>query len=301
MKPRWHFFPSGLILTTACCGWIVLEQQQGLARVYAWFSLLLGLPGLGLITLVAISIDMVARRKFSRASLLSQVIALTALLPIIQVIHPVMAFPATIQTTSPSATVRLPANVKLKVLWGGDDLVRNYHAVTPDQRWAYDLVVAPYLVGSRQLRDYGCYGVPVVAPIEGIIVDAHDGEPDELPGMLPNKVYQPEGNHIILRLADGTYLIIAHLMAGSLRVERDQWVKEGSLIAQCGNSGMSSEPHIHIHHQRQNPLDVPQNFAEGLPLYFRDHFGDPMPVGGINLDDGKPIAVGVVVQHRGHE
>ena len=46
-------------------------------------------------------------------------------------------------------------------------------------------------------------------------------------------------------------------------------MKEGDVIGRCGNSGHTSEPHIHIHHQRQKPAaSGPVNFAEGLPLFF---------------------------------
>ena len=35
-----------------------------------------------------------------------------------------------------------------------------------------------------------------------------------------------------------------------------QHVNEGEFLAQVGNSGSSSEPHLHIHHQRQDPSKV---------------------------------------------
>lgn len=51
-------------------------------------------------------------------------------------------------------------------------------------------------------------------------------------------------------------------------------------LAQVGNSGSSSEPHLHIHHQRQDPSKVSMFFAEGLPLYFRTEKGAIMPERG---------------------
>ena len=66
----------------------------------------------------------------------------------------------------------------MRVAWGGDDIGRNYHASTSDQRWAYDLMVEPYLTGSATLADYGCYGVPVVAPISGGVVQTASDEPE---------------------------------------------------------------------------------------------------------------------------
>jgi hypothetical protein len=185
----------------------------------------------------------------------------------------------------------------LRVAWGGDGIETNYHAAVPDQRWAYDLLVEPYLVGSAKLEDYGCYGVPVVAPASGRVVNAHDGEPDEVPGISSNNVTAPTGNHVAIQLDTGTYLVIAHLRQGSVRVKTGDSVEEGQTIGQCGNSGNTSEPHIHIHHQRQDPAVFPTNFAEGLPLYFRDHDGPSMPVGGIKIEGETITAVGDVVQH----
>ncbi len=128
---------------------------------------------------------------------------------------------------------------------------------------------------------------------------AHDGEPDMIPGAISNNVQMPTGNHIALKLETGTYLIIAHLKPGSVLVKAGDMVEEGQIIGQCGNSGNTSEPHIHIHHQRQDPNFYPVNFAEGLPLYFRDQTGAPMPEGGLRMEDGKPVAIGVTVQHIG--
>jgi hypothetical protein len=87
-----------------------------------------------------------------------------AILPAASLIIPVR-YPYFLKTTQPSATVRLPADVPLQVIWGGDKLKNNYHVVSPDQRWAYDFVVEPYFSGSPDLKDYGCYGVPIVAPV----------------------------------------------------------------------------------------------------------------------------------------
>lgn len=196
--------------------------------------------------------------------------------------------------------MRLPADVPLKVAWGGDSLENNYHAITPDQRWAYDLVVEPYFLENAQLTDYGCYGVPVLAPADALVTAAHDGEPDATPGVVSNNFEAPLGNFAALQLEEtGTYLIIAHMKPGSLLIETGDTVEEGPQIGQCGNSGNTSEPHIHIHHQRQDPTIFPLNFAEGLPLFFRDHDGEPMPNGGIRIEGESLFAEGDEVQHIG--
>jgi hypothetical protein len=222
------------------------------------------------------------------------------LLPAILLVRPV-AFPASLENTGPEARIRVPADGPLKVGWGGDTLATNYHAATPDQRWAYDLLVEPYAHGSERLEDYGCYGIPVLAPISGLVTLAHDGEPDAVPGVISNNFLAPAGNHVVIKLETGTYLLIAHLKPGSILVKPGDTVTEGQKIGECGNSGNTSEPHIHIHHQRQDPAVFPINFAEGLPLYFRDHDGEPMPEGGIELDGDTVTLTGDTIQHLGQD
>ena len=67
-----------------------------------------------------------------------------------------------------------------------------------------------------------------------------------------------------------------------------------------GNSGNTSGPHIHIHHQRQDPSVFPAGFAEGLPLFFRDHDGPPMPIGGLKKINGRPVWSGQRIRHNGN-
>jgi hypothetical protein len=240
----------------------------------------------------------IIKRRFSRLWIITLLVSLLSLSPAILFVKPI-AYPASLDSTTPSATVRLPANVPLRVVWGGDSIETNYHAAVPDQRWAYDLLVEPYLTGSSHLEDYGCYGVPVVAPVSGLVINAHDGEPDEVPGIASNNVTAPTGNHVVIQLETGTYLVIAHLKQGSVLAKSGEHVEEGQVIGQCGNSGNTSEPHIHIHHQRQDPTVFPVNFAEGLPLYFRDHEGAPMPIGGVKVNGDVITATGDVVRHIG--
>jgi hypothetical protein len=169
----------------------------------------------------------------------------------------------------------------------------------PGVGWAYDLLVEPYLVGSETLEDYGCFGIPVLAPAAGTVSSAHDGEPDVVPGRNSMNYEKPHGNHVAIRLPTGTYLVLAHLRQGSVAVTVGQPVEEGEVLGRCGNSGNTSEPHIHVHHQRQDPTVYPVNFAEGLPLFFRNHDGPPLPEGGIRNENGKLSAAGMTVRHRG--
>jgi hypothetical protein len=270
----------------------------GMMRISGWYLLQLLPPLLGAITLITVVIYALLKKRASRPLIWTGIVSSLSLLPLILWFVP-LAYPASLKKTSPSATVRLPSNLPLRVAWGGNSIKTNYHAVAPDQRWAYDLVIEPYFSGSSKLEDYGCFGTPVVAPIGGKIVSAHDGEPDEIPGIVSNNFEAPTGNYVVILMETNTYLVIAHLKNGSVLVESGDTVEEGQEIGLCGNSGNTSEPHIHIHHQRQDPAVFPINFAEGLPLYFRDHDGQPMPVGGVRFEGDVPFAEGDVIRHLG--
>jgi hypothetical protein len=69
------------------------------------------------------------------------------------------------------------------------------------------------------------------------------------------------GNHVVIRLADGTHAVCAHLRRGSVRVRSGEQVRAGQEIGECGNSGNTTEPHLHC--QRQDVADPA--FAVGLP------------------------------------
>jgi Peptidase family M23 len=81
------------------------------------------------------------------------------------------------------------------------------------------------------------------------------------------------GNHVVLDLGDGTYAALAHLKRRSNRVKEGELVRAGQQLAECGNSGNSSEPHIHF-----QLMDTSRTaFAAGLPFCFA---GSEMPKNG---------------------
>ena len=276
-----------------------LFLSGGMAAVIGWGLLISAGLVPAPLSLLMLAVHAIRKRRFSRPMWATLVLALFALWPGLWAFGLLtFAFPYSLDDSEPSATVRLPSNEPLRVFWGGDRLATNYHAASPDQRWAYDLGVEPAAHGSESLGDYGCYGTPVVAPVAGHVHHATDGAPDHTPGQPSNDGRNPTGNTVVLRLETGTYLIIAHLKTGSVQVAAGDEVDEGDPLGACGNSGNTSEPHIHIHHQRQDPQVFPLPMAEGLPLYFRDHDGPPMPEGGFEVDPaGDIVLTGAVVQH----
>lgn len=190
-----------------------------------------------------------------------------------------IAYPADVQTMDPKIVVRFPLNERALVGWGGDRLETNYHVIKPNERWAYDILIPPAEVKSNKLEDYGIFGAKVMAPASGTVVSIHNNDQDLVPGS--DNFQSMAGNHIYLRVDEtGTFLILAHLKKGSINVRKGQHVNEGEVLAQVGNSGSSSEPHLHIHHQRQDPSKVSMFLAEGLPLYFQTEKGAMIPERG---------------------
>ncbi|MBA3072049.1 MAG: M23 family metallopeptidase [Anaerolineae bacterium] len=291
----WCWIPVLLLsLMLLVSAWAVLFK--GLTGEFVWYGLQIIGPIIGLIFLIVTLIKIIRHRKGTPRQWIALAVSVLAILPIVNLFTPVR-YPYFLSLSKPAATVRLPADAPLQVIWGGDKLKNNNHVFSPDQRWAYDFLVEPYFSGSANLNDYGCYGVPVMAPIDGMVTFAHDNEPDEIPGVISNNVTNPKGNYVVIKMESDTYLVIAHLQPGSVAVQTGDAVTEGQVIGACGNSGNTSEPHIHIHHQRIDPEVWGVGYGEGLPLYFRDHDGPPMPEGGYEIIGNKAVPLGPVVSH----
>lgn len=144
----------------------------------------------------------------------------------------------------------------------------NYHAAYPNMRYAYDLVMEPYDMGSTQNADYGIWNQPIYSPVKGRVVAICNDEEDMMPNLEDFK--SQLGNYVFIEIEEtGTYLVLAHMKQGSIQVQAGDWIEAGTLLGRVGNSGTTSEPHLHIHHQKQNPVET-LTFAEGLPLYFKD-------------------------------
>jgi hypothetical protein len=125
------------------------------------------------------------------------------------------------------------------------------------------------------------FGRPILAPADGTVVDAHDGETDHVGRrsqltLLPYALGQAArvrqgvgavaGNYVIIALRDsGAFAALVHLRAGSLRVGVGTEVTAGQHVADCGNSGNSTQPHVHVQVMDSPDLAV----ARGVPMAFR--------------------------------
>lgn len=180
------------------------------------------------------------------------------------------------------ATYALPFAGEWYVLRGGVDKETTHSWGVISQRYAYDFVMTDEAMRrwrtiGKEVEDYRCYGAPVLAPADGVVVEVREGVRDApRPGTGWLDVLTPDfgGNHVVTRHAEDEYSYIAHLMPGSIVVVVGEWVEQGRQVGRCGNSGRSMEPHVHFHVQdRADMFD-----AVGLPVAF-----DGVSVGG-----GKP-------------
>lgn len=177
----------------------------------------------------------------------------------------------------------LPFKEEWTVIWGGDTEKQNYHVESNAQKNAFDLVIEDkrglsYKTDGKTNEDYYAFGKNLIAPCDGEIVLVVDGIKDNVPEIL-NPIYIP-GNTIIIKTVNGEYLFFAHFKQHSIVVKQGQKVKQGELLGLCGNSGNSSEPHLHFH--IQNVEDM--NIATGVKCYF-----DGILVNGSVKTDYSPV------------
>lgn len=120
-------------------------------------------------------------------------------------------------------------------------------------------------------ESYHAYGNDALAVANGTVVEVKDSIPQNVPGLnsraVPITLETVGGNHVIIDLGGGHYAFYAHLQPGGIKVKLGDKVKRGQVIGLVGNSGNSTEPHLHFHiSDSPSPLG-----SEGLP-YRLDSF-----------------------------
>ena len=147
-------------------------------------------------------------------------------------------------------TYRMPIKEEWFTFWGGTNELVNYHYAVESQRYAYDLVIvegdASFDGEQTDNESYYAFGKEVVAPLDGVVVSTENDLPDNTPAVDTN-AEKPLGNHVIIEHGNNEYSVIAHFKKDSLEVSEGDEVSAGDLLGLAGNSGNSSEPHIHFH------------------------------------------------------
>jgi hypothetical protein len=123
------------------------------------------------------------------------------------------------------------------------------------------------------------FGRLLTAPAGGLVVAVHDGEPDHeafrgIPSIRYALTQQRRaadgwarlgGNYAIIEVTAERFVALCHLRHGSVRVSVGQPVATGDEIGQCGNSGNSTEPHVHV--QGMDAIDPARSSA--VPISFQ--------------------------------
>lgn len=167
----------------------------------------------------------------------------------------------------------------------GAPITGAFHA---PERYAIDWVVvddeARRAIGPvDRNRSYLAHGKEVIAVADGPIARTRDGMPEGTPPFNPpgQTVETAAGNYVMQDLGDGHFAFYAHLQPGSLRVREGDHVVRGQVLALLGNSGNSSEAHLHFHvSDGDDPL-----MSEGVPYVF-DRYRVDGQADGMNEANG---------------
>jgi len=116
---------------------------------------------------------------------------------------------------------------------------------------------------GSQCEHYYCYNKPVIAPADGTVEYLIDNSNDNEIGQV--NTTNNWGNSIIIRHLPGLYTQLSHLKKGTFKVAKGDFVKQGDLLAHCGNSGRSPEPHLHFQVQA---LPLPGSRTIDYPIAY---------------------------------
>jgi murein DD-endopeptidase MepM/ murein hydrolase activator NlpD len=113
--------------------------------------------------------------------------------------------------------------------------------------WALDFVPAQpketkLPPKGAPLTAFACYGRPVLAPADGVVVRAN-GDARDWPAYHEGA---DGGNFVIIQHAPAEYTEFRHLAAGSVTLAPGAHVKRGDVVGRCGNSGNAKTPHLHV-------------------------------------------------------
>ena len=193
--------------------------------------------------------------------------------PLVQPVRPLPPDPRGDQPAR--ARLRLPFDGLWWAAVAPTPEIGNHHAAAADQRHAFDFAIwrdgATHRGDGDDNADYWAWAQPVRAPASGRVVVAQDGMTDNRPGLETN-TDQPFGNHVVIDLGNGEYAVVAHFKKGSIRVAKGDEVTSGHVLGLSGNSGNSSEPHIHFHVQDAPKLKP--GGSVGIPVRFEKYEAD---------------------------
>ena len=170
----------------------------------------------------------------------------------------------------------LPFAGKWTIQDGGveKELSHSWEAIS--QRYAYDFIMVDlehyretgewYPGDYTDLQTYTCYGKDIIAAADGEVVKVSNKHPDRrVTGeQILSDAWDIRGNFILIKHAEREYSLSCHLAQDSIVVEVGDRVKQGDIVAKCGNSGITNEPQLHFQLQSGKSFF----FSAGLPITF---------------------------------
>jgi hypothetical protein len=276
-------FKPGTRLEWVMAAWLAVSFSLFYFLAGAWFLLSVyvrhAIAGLVLIALVVSFLRLPKGITFTNISTARDIFPLASyLLPAL--IFTIMSASALLgyRYTGPAASLVFPLNNGLfYIAQAGGTTIVNAHHPHGSQSYAVDILqlnpIGRNAAGFNQtsLEQYAIFGSPVYSPCDGIVAAAENGL-DDLPPHSPGDTAHPAGNHVYVDCSmEKVQVLLAHMKKGSLVVEEGMPVRAGTLIGQVGNSGNTTEPHLHIHARQGGTLDRVTS-GTGIAILFGGRF-----------------------------
>jgi hypothetical protein len=126
-----------------------------------------------------------------------------------------------------------------------------------------------------QNSSYFCYDQTIHSVAPGKVVEVMDGLPENVPHSGKYAIdltwQNAGGNHVVIDIGFGLYAFYAHMRPGSVAVKEGEIVTAGRVLGHVGNTGSSTEPHLHFH-----IIDRPQFLSgQGVPYEFANFSTSP--------------------------
>ena len=227
------------------------EEYRGI-RFMVWASIL---------TLICLQL-LSAKRVYLATNLVLCAGSVFMGVQLIQISRPVAQQEVTI--------LSFPFHGEWVVVQGGRSSLINHHYRLSSQRDALDLsrlAQGKERIGDRhKLESYPAWDAVLYAPVSAKVAFVVNNRDDNPIGQTDGN--NPAGNYLSLDVGNGRYVLMAHLKKGSVRVKVGDVVRAGQAIARCGNSGNTSQPHLHLQVQNRAKFFAPE--TKTYPMLFRD-------------------------------
>lgn len=153
----------------------------------------------------------------------------------------------------------LPLAVPFFGKWYVSQGFNGEHTHKAPWQYALDFIVIEngksHQYDGKNLEDYYCFNLPINSPAYGIVVRVVNNIKDNTPGEVDTE--NNWGNFVLIKTTSGIYVLLCHLKNDSVKVKEGDYVKPGDIVGACGNSGRSTQPHLHIHTQKNATLGSP--------------------------------------------